>query len=421
MKFFILPLLIFAYTAILSASDSFSLSFGPVQVGESRIPIDLKDFTHTVHSAKYQIKAAFVKKSVQWIRNGHNLLTPRARFALKVYSPRKDIYLRYLGKTITLQKSKDHLKTNVYIPLFNPSHIEIFEKTEKIGKITFRNRPPRKKTETKLIDYSCIRYKLEIKGIDQDYLSVGCRMERIGRLGKERPRLEVIWTTTNYRTLDGAEPPYITVLDNRQPSIVNVMDDQGNRKTIRISANLPRRIHRVKTAYGFGPYLFRSRRDGQTRPYTLAPTGMLYGKYEFNDTTSLRFFDAFIWRESLFNNFGVYFAYELAEVFDKRISIVPLLGVQGLTFRFGPKGEYVTETIYPQGFEFSFRHAFGLKNYVLGGGLFIDASSLYDYTNAWIRFGKGMFWELNYISWDKGGDHSAMYGLSVGLPLISFF
>ncbi|MCB9060204.1 MAG: hypothetical protein H6622_01615 [Halobacteriovoraceae bacterium] len=405
-----------------AAQDRFSLSFGPVRVGESRIPINIEDFSHIVKSSKYKIQAKFEKNSVQWIRNEHNLLTPRARFSIKIFHPDKKLLIQYLGRTITLQKSEHYLKTDIYVPLFTPSTINIFEQSKNVAQITFHSRPPIDKTETKLIDYSCIRYKLNFEGIENDYVSVGCHMERIGKLGKETPRLEVTWTTTNYKTVDGAEPPYMTVLTSSEPSIIPVIDPHGNKKDITLTANLPKRIHRVNTAWGFGPYLFRSQRLGQTRDYDWAPSAMFYGKFEFDNTTSLRFFDAAVLRDSLFNNFGLYFAYELAEVFDKRISIIPLLGIQGLTFRYGPKGEVKTDLIYPQGFEFSFRHPFGLKNYVLGGGMFLDASSVYDYSNAWIRFGKGIFWELNYISWDdKAGDKTAMYGISVGLPLVSFF
>ncbi len=44
-----------------------------------------------------------------------------------------------------------------------------------------------------------------------------------------------------------------------------------------------------------------------------------------------------------------------------------------------------------------------------------------DYNNIWVRFGKGIFYELNYIKWAAEGSSTESYGLSIGLPLFSAF
>ena len=79
--------------------------------------------------------------------------------------------------------------------------------------------------------------------------------------------------------------------------------------------------------------------------------------------------------------------------------------------------------IFPQGIEFLWKHAFGIKNYIVGGGGFASPSETVDYQNLWIRWGKDYFWELNYIYWGiPEEDHNAkMWGLSIGFPFKPFF
>ena len=106
---------------------------------------------------------------------------------------------------------------------------------------------------------------------------------------------------------------------------------------------------------------------------------------------------------------------------DNRIVVTPLLGIQGITFKSEFAKDTFSEVIYPQGFEIVYKHAFGLKNYQLVYGMFLSPSSREDYKNAWLRFGKGMFWEVNYLSWKKNSSYAKAWGLSVGLPFMSFF
>jgi len=113
---------------------------------------------------------------------------------------------------------------------------------------------------------------------------------------------------------------------------------------------------------------------------------MLYGKFDFNDTTSLKGFDALLYSKTLFNNSGVYFSYDLAEILDGRILINTLLGFQGLHFKYSPQTPSQFRVIYPQGFEVLYKHAF-IENYSLFYGMFLSTSAE-QYTNSWIRYGK---------------------------------
>ena len=122
-----------------------------------------------------------------------------------------------------------------------------------------------------------------------------------------------------------------------------------------------------------------------------------------------------------FNNFGLYFAYNVTRVLDRRLGLVALLGMQGISF--APRGLSRTvynEAVFPQGFEISYSDAFGLKNKSLSGGMFFQTSTKKPYNNVWLRFGGRLFGELNYLSWSSGDRWAHMWGVSVGAPFAQF-
>jgi len=399
-----------------------SLSFGPTSIGESRLDLNLRDFKINIDSSKIKTKAHFLRYSVQWIRTTNNLLIPRARIGIRMLHNASDIHLVYLGQSIIPEKRKSTFYSEIYVSLFSPTEIDIIQQGKKVGRISIQSKfNKQKKGKTHLVDYSCSRYNIEITGLDDEYLTLGCRMERRGSWGKERSRLEITWTATNLRLLDKSNPPYISYFNTSSPIEFIMEDESGKQRTVSIRATIPKRLHRLKTAFGFGPYAFRAKQDHLARESEVVPAFMLYGNLNLTPTTSIRGFDALIWRKSIFNNFGLYFAYNLADTLDGKFRIIPLLGIQGLTFKYDKNSKSYTKGIYPQGFEAVYKHAFGMENYTLVYGMFISTSSEEGYENIWLRFGKGIFWELNYIKWDYRGQYSAMWGLSVGIPLAQFF
>ncbi len=412
-------LLLFSLLFCLSG-PVFSISFGPVNIGDSRIPLALRSFNIEIEQNEKSVKAVFVKGSVQWIRTKENLLIPRARLAIIINDLKKKFHIHYSGETILPQVRRNKYYTEIFINLFNPKEMIIKSKGDLFSKISITAKPVKKGKKSKLIDYSCSRYAIKIKGLDDQYLSLGCRMERRGAYGKERPRLIVMWTTSNYTLLDGTPPPYISFFNTSHPVKLNLKDKKGTIREVTISAKVPKRLHRLKTAYGFGPYAFSSSRFDQ-KIENIAPTFMIYGKYDFTKTVSLRFFDALVYNKSIFNNSGIYFAYHLADILDGRVSIVPLLGFQGLYYKHYSAPNASNNLIYPQGFEVVLRHIFDIENYNVVYGMFFSTSGREEYTNSWVRWGKSYFWELNYINWAKDENKTQMFGLSIGFPFKQFF
>jgi hypothetical protein len=402
-------------------ANPISISFGPVQIGQSNSKIELSDFSIKKKQLQERVEASFVKGSVQWIRTDGNLLAPRVLLAIKIYTKSEGLHLKYQGSSIIPERQKDYLHTEIYVSLFNPSRISFSQGGKPRGYIYIQAKSNSNNGLTQHIDYSCARYNLQISGLEDEYLSAGCMLERKGEFGSETPRLQVTWTTTNFKLLDNTTPPFISFISGSNPSTITVQDYQGKRRKISIKATLPKRLHRLKTAVGFGPYSYKAGVTYREKKAKISPSFMLYSNLNLSPSTSIRAFDALIWQDSIFNNFGLYFAYELADAFDKRVSIVPLLGIQGLSFRYNNNTKFQHRVIYPQGFEVLYKHAFGIKNYSIFYGMFIGNSHDYKYKNLWLRWGQKYFWEINYISWQEEKTFAEMWGLSIGLPFMSFF
>ncbi|MCK5884773.1 MAG: hypothetical protein KAG61_13875 [Bacteriovoracaceae bacterium] len=395
-----------------------AISLGPVKLGESRVPINLTDFLIRTDIDQKRLKVVLIKDSIQWIRNQFNLLIPRARMGIKIYRNGSSITVEHSRSSIVPEKHETYFYLELYLSLFDSGKVKIYEGKNLLGNVWLEAQAPSDKTKTNLIDYSCSRYGVELEGVDNEYISVGCHLERLGSVGSETPRLEITWSATNLRLLNDASEPYITVLSQGNKASVDVIDRTGKIKTIDFKANIPKRLKRFKVGLGIGPYQFISKNDGMTKSST-APSAMLYSNLMLTKSTSLRMFDALIAKNSIFNNFGVYFAYDLANILDNRIQIVPLIGFQHLYFKYDKSSSEKQDFIYPQGFEINYRHAFGMENYLLGYGMFISTSSDYEYKNIWVRFGKRIFTEINYIEWAREDRKASMLGLSFGFPLFS--
>ncbi len=204
-----------------------------------------------------------------------------------------------------------------------------------------------------------------------------------------------------------------------------MLGPDGKSRVVELSARVPKRLHRMRLAWGAGPYNLSSSAGSGNGTVGAA---MLYGNFRLRheDNLSLRAFEAAFGRDpghaSFFNNLGAYFAYDAVRAVDNRLRLTVLLGVQAVTF--APRGlanPSYGEVIAPQGFEVSYPDAFGLKNKSLSGGIFLQPGTSKRYANAWVRFGGRWFGELNYLSWRSDYRFATMWGLSVGAPLAQLF
>lgn len=416
MKFLFLVL---ALTSFAISAQTFSIA--KFSIGETRIKLDQSEFKIIKNSD--EVNTYFISDSVQWVRNENNLLIPRSLLAIKLRDVNSNYSLRYYGKTIIPVKRSNYRYSELYVDLFNPGEIEIFRDSNLIDKITIQSLGTKDAKSKQLIDYSCASYNLSIEGIDSEYLSVGCKMEKTGNLLKQMPRLEVTISSTNLKTLNNQRPPFTIYLVDNSPVEFKVLNSNNEEETIKLSATLPKRMTRMKLALGLGPYAYNSANGIDESKNNLAPSFMIYGKFDLTETSSLKAFDALIYSKSFFNNSGLYFSYDLAEVFDGRILINTLLGFQGINYSYKNSDAQDFAVLYPQGFEFIYKHAFGNLNKNLTFGMFLSTTSEV-YTNAWIRYGGRVFYEINYIDWaskEFEGKKISMVGLSIGFPIFEAF
>lgn len=396
----------------LSFAQTFNL--GRFSIAESRIQLNLNDFI--IQTQNPSVEASWVPDSIQWIRNESNLLVPRALMQIAIKKQDEQTHLEY-QKKIILPSIKDHyLFTEIYIDLFSPDIISVFSGNNLIEKITILPKAQSSHFK-KLIDYSCAPYDLKVEGVDDEFLSIGCKMNRVGKTWNERSLLEITISSTNLKTLNNDRPPFIIYLNGTNPVEMKLKGPDQKIKTLKLSASVSEKIHRLNTSVGFGPYVYHAQEGSLYRGASLAPSLMVYAKYDLSETASFKAFDALLWAKSFFNNSGLYFSYDLAMALDGRVVINALLGFQGLRYQYSKDTSTVSRLIYPQGFEVLYKHAF-IENYQLAYGMFLSTTNE-KYTNAWLRYGKKNFLELNYIKWGHENSNISMWGLSLGIPFFS--
>ncbi len=408
-----------------------SFKNGQVQFGQSYLDLNLDNFKIAFQTPDKAIKSAFVKGTLKWEKNSEGLFIPSAE--LLVQMNRKAWGLKqpfvHFGDKIyspSLLKNKGIFSFALTVPLFQFNHIEVFKEGEHFNTL-YIEPITSDKVKHHYIDPSCTPYHLEIKDFDE-YLSISCELSRLGKIGSERPKLKLLWVTPNYFAIDGKEKANVTTFTSSGSAEVILKNHSGKKKKVTFHINLPKKLHRLKTALGLGPYqmLSRVRSDEELGGIAHEEKGItgnltLYGRFDLTLNTSLRFFDSFsIKGKEIFNNSGLYFAYDLARVYDDRIQIVALLGTQYLTHS-TDFGTSFNKLIAPQGGEVTFHHPLGLRNYVLGAGAFYASANSYDYINAWLRFGKKTTYELNYIKYNNDSREVSVAGISVIFPLFSLF
>lgn len=419
----IVLLLVLLFPSLSFARDERApnLSFGSVVIGEKRIPIDLDLFKLSFSNPKGGVEASFVRNSVQWVRIHNVLLLPRVAIKIKTIIPAEKIHLIYQDNIVLMQSTPDQsAETEMFVSLFNPTPIKVVVDGITVGEIKIESKSNSQLTDNILIDYSCAPYNLEIKGLENHFASIGCNLLRHGDFGSEYGVLEIYWASSDLTLLDGSTPPFTGIVREENPLKIQVQNTNGIKSQVEIKANVPKRLNRIKTALGFGPYVFKTQEDDSQSKEVITPSYMMYGNLYLNKQNSLRAFDAMVWQKSFFNNLGLYYANELALVFDNRIQLTTLLGAQTVSYYFKSSQKTLHQVIYPQGFELSYLHAFGMKNYSLVYGMFIYPFGVNNYQNIWLRHGKNWFWELNYLSWANGDKKTYMYGLSVGIPFLTF-
>lgn len=400
------------------------VAIGPlVLTGEDHPAPDLADFPVTIEPNKLGVEAAWVEKSVRWLRAKDGLPVPRARLLVTVKAPPERLVLRWRGRAVQFQTAPDGAAVEIFVPLLDLGEARLEADGKSVARIKIGVRPSAAGSHA--IDHRCSPYRVNVAGLDDANFSMTCRLVPVGRIGKEEALLEVRWAAAGVTLPDGSAPPLTADLRDGRPARATLVGPDGKSRVVEISASVPPRFNRLRLAWGAGPYgLSSSGGSGNGA----AASAMLYGNFRLRteDNLSVRAFEAAVGQSplhtSFFNNLGLYFAYDAVRALDTRMRLTVLLGAQIVTF--APNGlthASYNEVIGPQGFEVSYPDAFGFKNKTLSGGLFLQPGTSKRYQNLWVRYGGRWFGELNYIAWRDNDRFAKMWGFSVGAPLASFF
>lgn len=416
--------LFFVFSLSLAQAEN-HVQLKKLPLGENRLPMSKNDLGIEIINPKgTKIKAYFDNNSFEWIRYDDILLIPQARLKIQVQKLNTASYIVYKNQTINFQHSKKYSYAELYVSLFESHPIIIRDaENEQITLKPFFKDP---KKSNLLVDYSCSRNNIRVEGLKNEHFTIGCRTKRIGAYGQEKPMLEILWMSPELRIKGAQFLPYQAAFLSQKPISIDVENIYTKeQKTITIKASIPKRLHRLFTAYGFGPYAFETEsmtEDGEllTKSEATVPALMFYINYKISETTSIRGFEAAVFKDSVFNNAGIYLGSDFGFALDNKLYFSTLIGVQYLYFQFDEDSEIISEPIFPQGIEFMYRHAFDIPNYIISGGVFLSPSETVDYQNVWIRWGKNYFWELNLISWGKEDFKATTYGVSLGFPFKGF-
>jgi hypothetical protein len=405
------------------------IAIGPlVLVGEDHPAPDLADFPATVESTGAAVSARWIPGSVKWVRSADGLALPRARLRIAVEAPPERLLLRWRGRAVVFQAGESGAFVEIFVPLLEGglARLEVDGRPAAGIRIAAKAEPTGPPSVRHAIDHSCSPWNVSIKGLDDAYLSMNCRAIPVGRIGSEEALLEVHWTAAGVTLPDGSAPPLAAQLRDGRPARLTLIGPDGAPRLVELSAVVPPRLHRMRLAWGVGPYRLTSSAESGN---DLAPSLTLYGNFRLRtaeDGMSLRAFEAAVSpnpaTDAFFNNLGLYFAYDLARVWDARLHVTALLGMQAVTF--APRGlerSTYSTALAPQGFEIAYPDAFGRKNETLSGGMFLGTDTRKPYQNFWLRYGGRWFVEGNSISWRESDRFARMAGLSFGLPFASLF
>lgn len=407
-----------------------AISVNNAPVGENRVHFTKDNILINIRASKgSDIKAIVDEHSFEWVRAEEILLIPRVRLKIKIADADPSYHLKYKDITRSFQQSSKSSYAELIYSLFERDNVEIFKNNKIIGSIdiSFKNH----KKEKLIIDYTCSRNAIKVKGLENEHFSIGCLTRRIGGFGNEKAMLEIKWISPELKILNSNYVPYEAAFTDKKPIYIQVLNIKTKKiKTITLTAKIPKRLHRMFTAYGFGPYALHTKIESATSDPTnkttqqihtpIAPALFFYLNYKISDSTSIRGFDAAIFQESKFNNAGLYLGSDFGFALDNKLYFTTLLGVQYLYFQYNADSTVISEPIFPQGIEFMYRHAFDIPNYIISGGIFLSTDKDIEYENIWVRWGKNYFWELNLISWAKADFEAKTWGLSVGFPFKGF-
>jgi hypothetical protein len=190
-------------------------------------------------------------------------------------------------------------------------------------------------------------------------------------------------------------------------------------RKIKLRYQVAPELHNLTISMGIGPYSYGFRGNGEERTQTvISPT--LYGSYFITDDIHVVGFGLTTLGPHNYTDLGLYLRLEYFRFLDRRGSLNLLIG--GHVIGFEALDQFYGVVSAPQGFELMYRDVFQRGKNLTAGAFIYPLISGNAYYNLWVRWGRQVFFELNYIAWHaqpkQAPYQSTSFGASVGFPLL---
>jgi hypothetical protein len=381
--------------------------------------------------------------SVDWVRVFDILVLPRARLFLEVTGADSG-GVRYSDFSQPLELSGESQSPNrlgraeFSVVLLSGVGKEVHLSFIREGKryegdvvVAFRPRPQFKDPSLRIFrDLSCASLGLSAQVLEETssahWMMLGCRLYRSRSEGFETPSVEVwaVWdqgeqviSLGDVSTGENSTRLWSLRLHAGQSGV-----RLGSQKAqVQLGTQLPQIIHRGALGLGIGPYQFHF--DGNRENVNfISPLATLYSSYHYSDTTKFVGFGIFSLEKHHYLDVGIYVRLENFRLLDRRVGVHLLFG--GHAFGFVSDGKSYLGASAPQGFEITGNDLFGKGSKVALGAFIYPSIGKESYYNAWLRWGRSVFVELNYLAWETSFQNrsfsSSMVGLALGFPVLKF-
>lgn len=418
-------------------SESVATAFEPRSSADAPT-LRLEDFEWVWDGTPIEgVDVNFQPGSLEWVRVGDVLAFPRARVSVQIKDATSGMMKNQTLTQPFLPEGSTVLRAEFPVVLVSGKKNALSLKVVRNGKeltgtllIRYSPKDPARANPI-FIDASCssenaIAFWKERPRFPA-WVYVGCRLTRSNTSQGKTSNLELylFWDVPDAQVrvqgnpVDEAQPSFWLLKLRPDPTPIRIESSAG---ALELTHQSPKRIRNGSFGAGVGPYSYHFQSPGIDTDTTAAIVTM-YASYTITDTMRLTAFNATTLHKNRYMDTGVYFNSESLRALDRRLSLNVMLGANAVGFSTGGVSRFKLGA--PQGFEATYRDAFG-RNWNLSSGAFLypkinDKS----YYNLWVRYGKrGMFIEANFISIHDEISSipfvTRSFGVSFGMPIFQF-
>ncbi len=421
-------------------SESVPTAFSPNHFDV--LDFDFQWVSHPIPDLQVQL----AKGSLQWVRVREVLVLPRARLVVDVQNVQGgEVSSSGFSQPLIIDKDHDkdhgeqsHGHAEIPIALLsgdkNPILISVKRGDQVLrGKIQVQFKPGTELQNSDnhvYVDSSCSPFSVSVESLTpslDDWIYLGCRQVRAMNQNSQTASLEIFsfWDNVGQTIQVGgvetqaASPSMWPLRLQSQPGQVLL---QGKDHKILLHYKIAQTLHAFSLSMGVGGYSHGFTGGGEDFS-NFAVFGTLYGSYFIAEDVNVVGFGLTALDSHNYTDVGLYLKLENNRFLDRRASLNLLIGGHAMGFK--AQGQYYLVFSAPQGFELIYRDAFQRGRNLAAGAFIYPSISGSAYYNIWLRWGKQLFGEVNYIAWQAQPNtvsySSNSLGITFGFPLARFW